>query len=242
MTKPEVSSEPGSLSQHVYDELHRRLRSGELRPGAQLVNRTLAAELGTSTIPVREAIHRIASEGLLELAPGAGAFVRMPQPSELGDLYDVREALEVLAAAQAARFADEYVLAELSGICQQFRDIATAIGRGKHATAAQFQKWLDAEEQFHMRVVAASRNRWLSKVVREVRVISQVFAAQKNVASLLTAVVAKSTLKQHEAFLEILARRDADGARAWMTEHIRGGRAMVLKQIAAQQASSGPLK
>lgn len=230
--------EQASLSQHVYEELHRRLRSGELRPGAQLVNRTLASELGTSTIPVREAIHRIASEGLLELAPGAGAFVRTPQPSELGDLYDVREALEVLAAAQAAKYVDEYLLAELNAICEQFREVATTIGRGKHATAAQFQKWLSAEEQFHTRVVAASRNRWLAKVVREVRVISQVFAAQKGAASLLTQAVAKSTLRQHETFVEILAKGDAKEAREWMTEHIRSGRAMMLKQVAAQHVAS----
>jgi DNA-binding GntR family transcriptional regulator len=227
----------GSLSQQVYDELHRRLRSGELRPGAQLVNRTLAAELGTSTIPVREAIHRIASEGLLELAPGAGAFVRQPQPSELGDLYDVREALEVLAAAQAARFADDYLIAELQGICQQFRDVAGAISRGKHATPAQFQRWLDAEEQFHTRVVAAARNRWLSKVVHDVRVISQVFAAQKGVTSLLTPAVARRTLRQHEAFLEILTRHDIEEAKRWMAEHIRSGRELVLQQIFARQSS-----
>ncbi len=232
--------EQASLSQHVYEELHRRLRSGELRPGAQLVNRTLASEPGTSTIPVREAIHRIASEGLLELAPGAGAFVRMPQPSELGDLYDVREALEALAAAQAAKFADEYLLAELGAICQQFRNIAAAISRGKHATPAQFQKWLDAEEQFHTRVVAAARNRWLAKVVREVRVISHVFAAQKGAASLLTQAVAKSTLRQHETFVEILARRNSAEARAWMAEHIRSGRTLVLKQIATQQTLPNP--
>ncbi|HTN76406.1 MAG TPA: GntR family transcriptional regulator [Pirellulaceae bacterium] len=228
--------ESASLSQQVYDELHRRLRSGELRPGTQLVNRTLAAELGTSTIPVREAIHRMASEGLLELAPGAGAFVRLPQPSELGDLYDVREALEALAAAQAAKYADDHLLAELQGICARFREIASAIGRGKHATSAQFQKWLEAEEQFHTRVVAAARNRWLSKVVRDVRVISHVFAAQKSVAALLTQTVAKQTLRQHETFLEILARHDVDEAKRWMTEHIRSGRALVLKQVAVQQS------
>ena len=108
-----------TLSQQVYEQLHQKLRAGDLPPGARLVNRTLAAELGTSTIPVREAISRLVSEGVLELTPGAGASVRAPEPNELGELYDVRAALEVLAATEAARFADEHLLAELRGICQR---------------------------------------------------------------------------------------------------------------------------
>ncbi|OWK37620.1 GntR family transcriptional regulator [Fimbriiglobus ruber] len=220
--------DPKTLSQHVYDQLHRRLRSGDLRPGTRLVNRTVAAELGTSTIPVREAISRLVSEGLLESTPSAGAFVRSPDPNELGELYDVREALEVLAAAEAARFATEHLVTELRGVCDRFRQIATAIPAGKHATRTQFDRWLECEEQFHTRVVAAARNRWLVKVVNEIRVIAQVFSAHRTVPRLLTRVLADSTLLNHEAFLDILTNRDADKARAWMAAHIRSGRDTVL--------------
>jgi DNA-binding GntR family transcriptional regulator len=226
-----------TLSQQVYDQLHHKLRTGSLRPGTRLVNRTLAAELGTSTIPVREAIHRLISEGLLEVMPGAGAFVRSPDLNELGELYDVREVLEVLAAAEAAKYANAPLIAELRAICERFRQIAIAIPPGRHATTTQFHHWLDAEEQFHTRLVAASRNRWLAKVVREIRVITQVFAAQRRASKLLTHAVAQATVEQHEALLEILSRHDIDNAKAWMTAHIRHGRDTVLGFMASEAAS-----
>ena len=220
-----------SLAQRVYDRLHQRLRSGSLRPGTRLVNRTLAAELGTSTIPVREAISRLVSEGLLDFTPGAGAFVRSPDPNELGELYDLREALEVMAAVEAARFANDHLLADLRAICERLRQVAMAILPGRHATRPQFERWLEYEEEFHTRLIAASHNRWLVKVVKEIRVIAQVFAAQKEAPRLLTHDLAAATVSQHDAFLVILAERDTEQAATWMTSHIRSGRDTVISHM-----------
>ncbi|VTR99887.1 GntR family transcriptional regulator [Tuwongella immobilis] len=236
--------ENATLSQRVYEQIRQRLRAGTLKPGARLVNRTLAAELGTSTIPVREAISRLISEGLVDATPGGGAFVRTPDPNELAELYDVREVLEVLAAGEATRYVSETMIVEFRGICQQFRQIADAIAEStastevasatakKHATREQLDRWLDVEEAFHTRLVAASRNRWLAKTVQSVRVLSDLFAAQRLVPELLTAEVADATARDHAEFLEILRNRDVDHAKAWMVLHIRTGRATVLGQLA----------
>ena len=226
-----------SPGQGVYERIRGRLRAGALRPGTRLVNRKLAAEFGTSTIPVREAIGRLVGEGLLQATPGAGAFVRVPDPDELGELYDVREVLEVLAAAEAARSAGPALTAELRGVCERFRRIAETIPARGHATRAQFHEWLECEEQFHTRLVSAARNRWLAKVVRELRVIAEVFAAHRAAPRLLTRPLADATLAQHETFLEILARRDAEAARAWMSAHICSGRDSVLAHLASGNAS-----
>jgi DNA-binding GntR family transcriptional regulator len=229
--------EQTTLSQKVYDNVFERLRTGDLKPGTRLVNRTLAAELGTSTIPVREAISRLVSQGLLDSTPGGGAFVRTPDPNELGELYDVREALETLAAAEAARFATDELIADLRVSCEQFHIIAAAIEPGKYASRNLFNRWLASEEQFHHRLVAATRNRWLIKTLQSVRVITQVFTAQRLIPRLLTRAVADETAQQHEAILEILAKRDVVRARAWMTAHIRNGRAMVLGHLASGSGS-----
>lgn len=218
-----------TLAQQVYETLHARLRSGALQPGMRLVNRTLAAELGTSTIPVREAILRLASEGVLELTPGAGATVRAADPNELGELYDVREALETLSAAEAARYSNPNLIAELAAACERFEGLAAAIPAGGRADAAQFAQWLEAEEQFHARLTAASRNRWLAKVVREVRVVSRVFDAHRAAPAFLTRAVAEAAAADHRRLLPILASHDTEGARAWMTLHLRTGRETILK-------------
>lgn len=229
--------EQSTLSQRVYDQLHQRLRTGLLKPGTRLVNRTLAAQLGTSTIPVREAISRLVSEGVAESTPGGGAFVRSPDASELSELYDVREALEVLAAGEAARFATDHLITELRAVCEQFRLVAGAIPPGKPATRPLFNRWLDAEEQFHTRLVAASRNRWLIKTLNGVRVIAQVFAVQRLTPCLLTRSVAREASQHHDVFLEILAGRDSERARAWMTTHIRTGRDTVLGHVTSETGS-----
>jgi len=231
--------EPATLSQRVYEQIHQRLRSGKLRPGTRLVNRRLAADLGTSTIPVREAIGRLVSEGLLESSAGAGAFVRTPEPNELAELYDVREALEVLAAGEVARFASDSLILELRAVCGLFRRVAATIPTGKHASRLQFDRWLDAEEQFHNRLIAASRNRWLVKTVRGVRVIARVFAAHRLAPKLLSRVAADATVRHHEKFLDILAARDVEKARAWVTAHIRTGRETVLGHFTSGKTTNG---
>ena len=63
-----------TLSEKTYRELRRKVLTGELEAGSQLVNRTLAQAMEVSLAPVREAIHRLATEGLVEHVPGAGAF------------------------------------------------------------------------------------------------------------------------------------------------------------------------
>lgn len=229
-----------SLAQHVYDQLHKRLRSGRLRPGSRLVNRTLAAELGTSTIPVREAISRLVSEGILESTPGAGAFVRSADPNELGEIYDVREALEVMAAVEAARFANDHLLADLRAVCERLRQIAKTIAPERHATQRQFERWLEYEEEFHTRLVAASRNRWLVKMVKEIRVIARVFAAQKEAPRILTQNLAEATVNQHDAFLLILTEHNTEKAATWMTAHIRSGRDTVLSHLSSTRSESPP--
>ncbi len=224
------------LAQGVYEQLRSRLRCGAFPPGTRLVNRKLAAELGTSTIPVREAIGRLVSEGLLQATPGAGAFVGTPDPNDLSELYDVREALEILAAAEAARLASPALIAELSGLCERFRAIASGIprGNGRHADRPLFEQWLACEEQFHARLVAAARNRRLSKIVGELRLISDVFAAHRATPRLLTRVLADDAAAQHEALVKILSRNDAEQARAWMSRHIRRGRDEILRYMATQ--------
>ena len=73
-----AASKESFLAQRVYEQIREQIQNGKLSPGTRLVNRKLAGELGTSMVPIREALNRLTSEGLLEHLPGGGNFHDKP--------------------------------------------------------------------------------------------------------------------------------------------------------------------
>lgn len=90
------------LRDTISGELRTRIFSGVLAPGTRLVERDLAEEFGVSRFPVREAVRMLTQEGLVESLPTRGSVVRHLAPEEVQAIFDVREALEPLAARLAA--------------------------------------------------------------------------------------------------------------------------------------------
>ncbi|HVK19095.1 MAG TPA: GntR family transcriptional regulator [Fimbriiglobus sp.] len=222
-----------TLAEKTYQHLRRKVLTGELQAGSQLVNRTLAEELEVSLAPVREAIHRLASEGLIEHIPGAGAFVRKMSSQDLEELYVLREAVESCAAAEAARYVADWQLDVLDEVCRRFVEIVEEVRRlpAQTATDPLLDRWLDGEERFHTVIVEAARNRLLAKVVQEYRALVQVFGVQRHRETILTVTVAEQTARDHEAIAEALRRRDAESARRLMSTHIQRGRQTVLEYL-----------
>lgn len=91
-------AQPTLLTDRVYETIHDAIMSGELPGGTQLKVRDLADQVGTSVMPVREAIRRLEESGLAEREPHRGAVVKTLTPTELRDTYQVRTLLEVEAA------------------------------------------------------------------------------------------------------------------------------------------------
>ncbi len=222
-----------TLAERSYDYIRERLSSGDLPPGKRLVNRALAEEIGVSVIPVREAIHRLASEGLIEHVPGSGAFVRKADPQDLDNLYVLRDALESCAAGEAARYVTDYQLEELESVLGESCQIAQQIEQHskQHATKRQMNAWLDTEQRFHELLIAAARNPLLARVTEEHRAIAQIFDAQRNDPQILTAEVATNTCAGKQGLLEALKRRDHQSAKVLMSEQIQRGRRQVLNYL-----------
>lgn len=222
-------------SQRAYDYIRDQLLNGRLSPGTQLVNRTLAQEIGVSVIPVREAISRLSSEGLITHVSGAGAYVRQPDRQELVELFGLREALETYAAAEAARCITEPELGELEAICIGWKTVAAKLAEeGRSATKEEHSAWVDADLRFHAVLISAARNRWLSKTVQDMRLTSRVFAAVRRDASMVTPESARETHRTHAALVQALVKRDADDARKWMTVQIRHGLKSMLERLERQ--------
>lgn len=229
----------GTLSEKAYQHIRRLVSSGDLAPGARLVNRTLADQLGTSFIPVREAISRLASEGLVEQVAGAGAFVRNFDRQEISEIYDVRELFEPYAAAQAAQLLSEPELGELASILLEWETLGELIlGRKNGATERDLDRWLSLNERFHEVMIHASRNRMLAKITKDVNVLSQCFAAHRGSPRLLSPETVSSTLRSHRELYGHLADRNSGAAGETVRELLAYGRKSVLSFF-DQNRSSG---
>ena len=216
-----------SLAQDVYEALRERMSRGELPPGSRLVNRALGKELGVSLIPVREALSRLASEGLVEHVPEAGAYVRKLGRKELIQLYEVREALESFAASAAARRIDEHSLARLRQICLDWRQLAQQARErpGRLISGKAVDRWIENDIAFHEVVIEAADNPWLTQMLSNMRLLARVMKSKPPTLSLSFSAV---TYLQHARLVRALARRDSGAAGRLMAEQIRSGLRLTL--------------
>lgn len=218
-------------AEQTYRDLRDQVLNGSLPAGAQIVTRPLAQKLGVSLAPVREAINRLAVEGLVEHIPGAGAFVRKFTRQDLDELYVLRSALECCAIGEAARFIDDDQLEDLRKICAECEEIIARIASkpSKANLMSQLDRWLVLEERFHLTIVEAARNRLLAKAISDYRAQSRIFEAQRQRPEILSVDGARETLQEHYELIDALFQRDPDRARRLMQAHLHKGRKAVLK-------------
>ena len=215
------------VAQRVYEQIREQIQTGKLPPGTRLVNRKLAVELGTSMVPVREALNRLTSEGLLEHLPGGGNFVRKLNRKEIIQLYEFRESLEIFAAREAAKNNQGYHLKDLNRICDKWAGIINKIKVAKsgQTTGAMLRRWLDDDMEFHSVIVEAADNPWLAKVAMDLKLMTLVV---RNKPQMLSYEAAVTTQEDHIALVDAFSKRDADKAADVMRKHIRQGVEFVL--------------
>lgn len=230
-----------TLSEKTYRHIRKQIAVGNFSPGEHLTTRAIAAEVGVSLGPVREAINRLASEGLLSHVPGAGASVRQPSRRDLEELYILRQAIESFAAREAAKYISIEQLEAMKGIVEDGFAIAEKI-RGtstQRATKALAECWFDVEEQFHGILIESSRNHFLSKVIEEHRAIAQVFDLYRKCPELITLKVAEETCCSHQQLVQSLRDRDPELARRLMSEHIEKDQKAILANFRKAFVSHG---
>lgn len=206
-----------------YSLLREKIVEGDLAPGERLVNRSLAQEFGVSVIPVREAINRMASEGLVNQIPGSGAFVHSPEDREIRELEIFRECIECSAAAEAARHISDRELEELEEILRDWESLTLEIKKRPdgRTSRSQTKRWIEGEERFHSCILEASRNRYLTRAAKESQVLTRLFGVRTKMLQ-IDLVEAQRNCAQHRNLIEVLKSRDPEAARIAMSNHISG--------------------
>jgi DNA-binding GntR family transcriptional regulator len=197
-----------TLWQRVHRAVGDEILSNRLPPGMVLNEVGLARALGVSRGPVREALGRLASEGLVHVRPRRGAIVASLTRAEFLEAYQVREALEVMAIRLAVARIDDVGIAELERLTAEMQDCA---GRD------DVDRFFEANTGFHAAIVAASGNQKLREVHRQV--VGQMGRYQMR--SLALRGTLRRSVQEHRAIVRAVRRRDADRAAHLLSEHIR---------------------
>lgn len=217
------------LPQKIYHHLRRKLLAGKLHPGSRLDYKKISTEIGVSVTPVREAMGKLASEGLVDLVPRAGAFVRKLGRQEAVELYGVREAIETYAAAKAAQKITEPRLEQLEALLETMRQLITrASTAGGAMTGEPLAEFLEADLAFHMTIIEAAGNPRLTKLAGDSHIHSRIFGAERFGHS---QELLEEADQNHRSIYQALKGRDAAKASQMISLHINRSLELTVAHI-----------
>jgi DNA-binding GntR family transcriptional regulator len=203
-----------NLNERVYEELRTRLLTRQDAPGSKLSLHQLASELGVSRSPVHHALTRLVSEGLLSVRPRRGYYVTPVTARTAAEGYDVRLALELIAAERTVGRVGREEL-------ERFDDLLD-----RTAAAISHEEWDAANAAFHEHQVSMADNRLLSNAYRDlsVNLLMQVIRSGRveGHADLVT---------EHRRIVEAFRAGDVAAAQDAIRAHIETGRRIALEAI-----------
>jgi len=232
-----------TVRQRAYEKLRRMLVTGELKSGDRLSTPSLARQLGVSRTPVREAISRLASEGLIEETSGLGASVRVPPAKELAQLYDLRAILESYAAAEAARYITAEEIEQLDECCIRWLTIIRNIRHTskKQLSPEQTQRWISIDEEFHHTIYSATKNDLLFKTLTDLRLLSRTLNLRRSEEhGTISLSETARTYRQHASLVRALRKGDALEASELMRQQIVEGKRLHLEQLGFEVEDETP--
>ncbi len=221
-------------SDSVYDALRSAILSRSFAPGQRLNVHELAADLGVSLTPVKDALTRLEAEALIHIRPRSGTFVTAVSPDDVAEAFEIRCALECLAAEKAmARASAE----DVAGL----RALAIEISEPPDAEAARLTHTVRNIE-FHKRIVGLAGNKRLVHMYESLDAHIQIARIHLRLGDWKTRVQAERG--EHLAIVDALAKRDGEALVQSLRHHIlRAAESLVrdLRQMEADgPGDSGP--
>lgn len=206
------------LREIVFETLREAILTGQLKAGERLMEVQLAEEMGVSRTPVREAIRKLELEGLVVMIPRKGAYVADISTKDIADVFEIRSALEALAAALACERITEDELEELERLLVK---IAECAEKNDLETLVQL------DTQFHDILYRASRNDRLVQIINNLREHIQRFRT----SSLATPGRMRETVEEHKALVEAISSRNVELAQRLAQEHIENAENRLLEAL-----------
>jgi DNA-binding GntR family transcriptional regulator len=210
------------LSDQVADTIKEQILNIELKPGQRLIVEKLAKELGVSRTPVREGLRKLTSEGLVDY-DGKVYAVKELTKEHLISFFEVRRALEALAARKAAQHIKGEQLAELTNL----------LAKGRKWIIEQENQYIDIifiDIEFHGIISDAAQNYRLKNLLSIMQEQSW-YIRRWLLLPRRAEKVRKQTLEEHQAILDRLSEHDQEGAAQAMVRHLLKGEQRNLERI-----------
>jgi DNA-binding GntR family transcriptional regulator len=205
----------------AYKSIKEYILDGHLRVDSRLTEEFLAGQLGISKSPIREALNRLETEGLIRIEPRRGAYLRNYTAKEGDELYDFREALEV-HVIRTAKITPNLISELRASIDRQ---------RG-HLASREKVGYIQEDVTFHAMLAEATGNSLLRSELERLKNIIWLFRRNNY------DVLSSAALDGHQLILDALEVGDREQAQGAMRQHISRVRRTLVNQMLAQEAAA----
>lgn len=203
------------LSEQVYRNLLDSITDGTITPGTELKEQHLAKHMNVSTTPVREALRRLASDGLVEIIPYHGAVVRALNYQEIDEAYACREALERLAIAACIEYVDAQDIENLHQLINRYQQ------------AEEPSEISAASQDFDSYLYCLSNNQILHNLLDTLK---EIISRDRKYSS-ANVERRHEIYNEHLAIINALEARDVQVAQEAISTHIRNGRKFIKNKV-----------
>ncbi|MDR0648578.1 MAG: GntR family transcriptional regulator [Synergistaceae bacterium] len=203
-----------NLREVVYDKIKEAIVTGVIPAGSKLSEIDISKQFDVSRTPVREAIRQLAEAGLVSFAPRRGAYVLLPTPKDVLDLYEIRTALELIAVEHICEDPPKKELRRL-------RESFEAVSNDWDA-----QRFMIMDEEFHSGLSKNARNNFLDFMLEKVGAIIGICRHYA-----IDAIPKVSSSMEHIAIIDSVLDGDAVAARENMKLHLANTRDGLLEYI-----------
>lgn len=203
-----------TLGAQVYHLLRDRILRGEIAGGSRLIQGPLSEEIGTSRIPVRDALKRLESDGLVKCDETGRYSVVQFSTEDAEEVYAIRRRLEPFAVELAARAMTSEAMGEIKSLFTELN---------KAARRRQLEKYIEINTSFHMAIYEASG------MVRLVRIIRGLYSGVPSLTPIVLEGRIVRSQEEHAEIVDRLTARDGAGAARAMDRHIENALAELQK-------------
>lgn len=215
---PDAPKNRASYAEDALERLRQDIVTGKLRPNQRLVESEIARKLGMSRTPVREALKQLEMQGYLSKLPGGGLIVTDHSPSQIRNLFEIREALETMSIKLACQRATQEQLEKAT----EYHNRSLEAIRNR-----DINQFIELNSAFHNELLSACGNEQLWSLIQTFR--DQFF--DRRIVRVFAASDWRAMITQHQSILEAVCQRNVRLAEKALHKHMRTALRLAVERL-----------